>query len=220
MKNNITIMLVEDHPEYRKAVTLSLENEEDMELIGQFGVAERALRSLQNNPSETPDVVLLDLHLPEMSGLEAIPWIKTYAPTTKIIVLTQSDKEADVVTAISAGASGYLLKSTTRSRLADSIRTVVEGGVILDAGIARYLLRTLEKTSPPTLGEHPLTDRELEILKLIGDGLSKKNVAKSLGISPNTVAVHAAHIYEKLNVPNAPAAVNRAHHLGLFRPED
>jgi DNA-binding NarL/FixJ family response regulator len=167
-----------------------------------------------------PDVILLDLNLPGMSGLEAIPWIKKYAPNTEIIVLTQSDRESDVVQAVSAGASGYLLKSTTRDQLEDSIRTVVEGGATLDPGVARFLLRSMQPAPQQTSEDDTLTERELEVLKLIGEGLSKKMVADQLGISPKTVAIHAGHIYEKLNVPNAPAAVNRAHNLGLFSKED
>ena len=218
MKHPINVMLVEDSAAYRKAIARSLGVEPDIELVSEFGTAEIALRSLQD-PAEqiAPDVILLDLNLPGMSGLEAIPWIKKYAPKTEIIVLTQSDRESDVMQAVSAGASGYLLKSTTRDQLEDSIRTVVEGGSTLDSGVARFLLRSMQQTSPQQSAEDDsLTEREFEILKLIGDGLSKKMVADQLGISPRTVAIHSGHIYEKLNVPNAPAAVNRAHKLGLF----
>jgi two-component system nitrate/nitrite response regulator NarL len=222
MKNPINVMLVEDSVAYRKAIARSLGVEPNIELVSEFGTAEIALRSLQNTADQmAPDVILLDLNLPGMSGLEAIPWIKKYAPNTEIIVLTQSDRESDVMQAVSAGASGYLLKSTTRDQLEDSIRTVVEGGATLDPGVARFLLRSMEHAAPQQTSEDDaLTERELEVLKLIGEGLSKKMVANQLGISPKTVAIHAGHIYEKLNVPNAPAAVNRAHNLGLFSKED
>jgi two-component system nitrate/nitrite response regulator NarL len=222
MKHPINVMLVEDSAAYRKAIARSLGVEPDIELVSEFGTAEIALRSLQDSAEQiVPDVILLDLNLPGMSGLEAIPWIKKYAPKTEIIVLTQSDRESDVMQAVSAGASGYLLKSTTRDQLEDSIRTVVEGGSTLDSGVARFLLRSMQQTSPQQSTEDgSLTEREFEILKLIGDGLSKKMVADQLGISPRTVAIHSGHIYEKLNVPNAPAAVNRAHKLGLFSKEN
>ncbi len=222
MKHPINVMLVEDSVAYRKAIARSLGVEPNIELVSEFGTAEIALRSLQDTADQmAPDVILLDLNLPGMSGLEAIPWIKKYAPNTEIIVLTQSDRESDVVQAVSAGASGYLLKSTTRDQLEDSIRTVVEGGATLDPSVARFLLRSMQHAAPEQTSEDDaLTERELEVLKLIGEGLSKKMVANQLGISPKTVAIHAGHIYKKLNVPNAPSAVNRAHQLGIFSKED
>ena len=218
MKNPINVMLVEDSVAYRKAIARSLGVEPNIELVSEFGTAEIALRSLQDTADQmAPDVILLDLNLPGMSGLEAIPRIKKYAPNTEIIVLTQSDRESDVVQAVSAGASGYLLKSTTRDQLEDSIRTVVEGGATLDPSVARFLLRSMQHAAPEQTSEDDaLTERELEVLKLIGEGLSKKMVANQLGISPKTVAIHAGHIYEKLNVPNAPAAISKAYKTGIF----
>lgn len=217
MKQPITVMLVEDSAAYRKAIARSLSVEPDVELVSEFGTAEIALRSIQDLSSQAaPDVVLLDLNLPGMSGIEAIPWFKKYVPSTEIIVLTQSDKESDVLDAIAEGAAGYLLKSTTRDRLEESIRTVVEGGAILDPSIARYLLTKMKSAKSASPSKGKLTDRELEVLKLISDGLSKKQVAAELSISPKTVAIHAAHIYEKLNVPNAPAAVSKAYKSGLL----
>ncbi len=210
-------MLVEDSSAYRKAVARSLGLEPDIELTGEFSTAEGALRSLQDlSTRNAPDVVLLDLNLPGMSGQEAIPWFKKSVPDAQIIVLTQSDKEADVLAAISAGAAGYLLKSTTLDRLHDGILTVFEGGSILDAGVARFLLNTLQKNPPQATDANILTERELEVLTLISKGLVKKQVAAQLKISARTVAIHAAHIYKKLEVPNAPAAVDKAHNLGLL----
>lgn len=219
MKKPINVMLVEDSLPYRKAIGHALRVESDVELVSEFGTTEIALRTLQDLSSQSaPDVVLLDLNLPGMSGLEAIPWLKKYAPKTEIIVLTQSDRESDVLAAISAGASGYLLKSTTRDQLADSIRTVAKGGAILDTSVARFLLRTMQQQQPPkqSADEDALTERELEVLELIADGQSKKMVAEELGISPKTVAIHASHIYEKLNVPNAPSAVAKAYKTGIL----
>lgn len=218
MKHPIQVMLVEDSVPYRKAIAHALRVEPDVELASEFGTAEIALRSLQELTGQiTPDVVLLDLNLPGISGLEAIPWFKKYTPKAEIIVLTQSDRESDVLTAVAAGASGYLLKSTTRDQLADSIRTVAEGGAILDTGVARFILTTMQQSPPQqSTKEGRLTERELGVLKLIADGQSKKMVASKLGISPKTVAIHASHIYEKLNVPNAPAAVSEAYKTGIL----
>jgi DNA-binding NarL/FixJ family response regulator len=217
MKNKIKVMLVEDNAAYRKAVARSLVLEPDIELAGEFYTAEIALRNLQDlSTRNEPDVILLDLNLPGMSGTEAIPWFKKSVPDAQIIVLTQSDKEADVLMAISAGASGYLLKSATLERLHDGILSVVDGGSILDAGVARFLLNLLQEKSPKTAKDNLLTERELEVLTLISEGMAKKEVAAQLGISARTVAIHAAHIYKKLDVPNAPAAVNKAYKTGLL----
>jgi DNA-binding NarL/FixJ family response regulator len=218
MKRKIKIMLVEDNPAYRKVIDQTLKDDPDMEINSQFGTAEIALRNVENPLiRDAPDVVLLDLNLPGMSGLEAIPWFQKYVPKTKIMVLTQSNKEADVLAAISAGASGYLLKSATLDQLQDSIRTVISGGASVDPDVATFILNALKLRAPQSGNELNLTARELEVLTLISEGFVKKEVAVQLGISPKTVSIHTSHIYEKLNVCNAPAAINKAHRLGLFR---
>jgi DNA-binding NarL/FixJ family response regulator len=217
MKNPIRIMLVEDQAAYREVISLALEREEQMELIQQFGTAEFALRELQYAKGENvPDIVLLDLNLPGMSGLEAIPWIKKYSADTKIIILSQSEAEADVLQAIQAGVSGYLLKSCTPTEIRDSMRTVMEGGAPLDAGVARFILKNLQNKPTTAKLESPLSERELEVLTLLADGLAKKEISNQLGISTYTVVYHTKHIYEKLNAPNAPSAINKAHQHGLL----
>jgi DNA-binding NarL/FixJ family response regulator len=210
-------MLVEDNPRYREVVALAVKQEPSFQLAGQFGTAEIALRSLRENLDEPrPDLILLDLRLPGMDGLAALPHFLTAAPLAKITILTQSDNEADVLRAITLGASGYLLKSSTVTAITDGIRTVMNGGALLDAGVARFILRTLPTLSPRGGGGNPLTERQTEILSLLGEGLLKKEIADRLGISYATVDEHVTHIYERLGVRNAPAAVNRAHLLGLF----
>jgi two-component system, NarL family, nitrate/nitrite response regulator NarL len=217
MNRKIRIMMVEDHPEYREIVELALTKEPDMELTGQFGTAERALRSVRDRDGhEKPDIILLDLHLPGMGGLEAIPHFSTGIPAAKIIVLTQSNREDDVLKAIMLGASGYLLKSSTVKQLTDGIRTVMEGGASLDAKLAKFVLTTLKTKLPPSEIEHLLSKRELEVLTMLAEGRVKKEIADRLHISSSTVVSHVAHIYEKLNAPNAPAAIARAFQLGIL----
>ncbi len=213
--------MVEDHPDYREGIRFALETVNDIELIHTFGTAERALRNVQDaDKSTTPDVILVDLNLPGMSGLEAIPWFKQYAPNTHLIVLSQSDKEADVLQAISAGASGYLLKNASLDEITDGIRTVMSGGATLDAGIAKYILSALQGKPLQSTESITLSDREMEVLGLIGEGLLKKEISDRLKISMPTVATHVRHIYEKLEVQNAPAAISKAFRTGLLPAKD
>jgi DNA-binding NarL/FixJ family response regulator len=218
MAKPINIMLVEDHPEYREVIEMTLDLEPELLLTSQFGTAEMALRSLQRlETRKIPDIILLDLNLPGMGGLEAIPFFNSAVPDAKIIVLTQSDREADVLKAISLGASGYLLKSSTTKAITAGIHTVVKGGATLDAKVAKFILQTLKTKLPKKEEESPLlSKREQEVLTLLAEGLAKKEIAERLRISTTTIVTHVNHIYEKLNAPNAPAAINKAHRLGLF----
>jgi DNA-binding NarL/FixJ family response regulator len=220
MKNNIHVMLVEDHPEYREAIELALGKEPAMALTSQFGTAERALRHLKDAKSdETPDVILLDLNLPGMNGLDAIPLFNSAVPTAKIIILTQSDREADVLKAITRGASGYLLKSATLKQITEGIRNVNSGGASLDANVAQFILKTLKTKLPKAHTEQLLTEREMEVLTLLAEGYVKKEIADQLCISTTTVITHVTHIYEKLSVTNAPSAINKAYRMGIFPTE-
>lgn len=220
MEKTIKVMLVEDHPEYREVIDLALKDEPDIELTNQVGSSERAFRILQDRSQQTkPDLILLDLNLPGSSGLESLPTFRSTCPAAKIIVLTQSDKEADVVSAIQLGASGYLLKSSTVEQILDAIRTVNDGGAILGSGIAKYILNTLQASLPREEVEDALSHRELEILALLGEGLVKKEIAHKLQISVSTVATYIRRIYEKLDVQNAPAAITQAYRAGIL-PHD
>ncbi len=218
MSNISRITLIEDNPTFRDSIALSMAKESDLQLISQFGTAEQALRSLQEQTIiNLPDIILLDLNLPGISGIEALPYFKKLIPSARIIVLTQSDRENDILAAIQAGCSGYLLKSATARAIKDGIRTVVNGGSSLDANVASLILDTLRsKRTRTAKGTPKLSERELEILRELGRGLLKKEIADKLEISSHTVANHIRHIYEKLNVQNAPAAIHKAHRLGLF----
>ncbi|VGO13153.1 Oxygen regulatory protein NreC [Pontiella desulfatans] len=221
MKRKIKVMLVEDHAGYREVITRALKNQDAMELISQFGTAEIALRSLQDMSTRNePDIILLDLNLPGISGLEAQPFFAATLPDTQIIILTQSDKKAEILQAIQQGAKGYLLKSSTAKQIREGIETVMEGGASLDPGIARFILGTMGGPKPKASLEKNLSVRELQVLELLADGLVKKEIASTLKVSVTTVADHVRHIYEKLEVQNAPAAVHRAHRLGLFHRDN
>ncbi|GAA5508169.1 response regulator transcription factor [Novipirellula caenicola] len=217
MDKLIRVMLVEDNVEYREVIRLALQQETDIELVSQFGTSEIGLRSLQQaSESELPDLILLDLRLPGMDGLESLPRFRQSAPQAKIIILTQSNQQQDVLRAIALGASGYLLKSARLSEITEGIRMVAQGGASLDKGVAMYLLESLQQKQSKSDANNLLTDRELEILTLMADGFVKKEIAARLKIGYSTVDTHVAHIYEKLQVTNGPSAVNRAHRLGIF----
>ena len=210
-------MLVEDHPEYREVIDLALRDQSDMQLISQVGSAERALQILQNQLDDNvPDLILLDLNLPGTSGLEALPVLRSCCPNTRIIILTQSNNESDVMRAIQLGATGYLLKSSTVKQIVEAIRTVAQGGALLGSGVAKHILQTLQTRIPLEELQGVLSQRELEILTLLGEGQLKKEIACELGISLATVATYIRRIYEKLDVQNAPAAISKAYRAGIL----
>ncbi|MDP4623910.1 MAG: response regulator transcription factor [Akkermansiaceae bacterium] len=217
MNEKIKVMLVEDSHEYRHVIQFALQDDPTMELVGIFGTAELAIRSLQNEATRTfPDVVLLDLKLPGISGIEALPSLASLTPRSKILILTQSESEADVLAAIRLGAAGYMLKSSSIQDLKSGIQAVTKGGASVDPKMALYILNTVRNESAVLNDDSLVTEREAEILRLISQGLTRKEIAVELHISPKTVANHIAHIFEKLNVPNSPAAINKAHEMGLL----
>lgn len=218
MKNRtIQVMLVEDSPDYRLVIEHALEMEPDIELAGQYGTSEIALRALENDRSRLrPDLILLDLRLPGIDGLESLPWFRKARPKAKIVILTQSNAESDVLKAIQLGAAGYLLKSSTSDQLIDGIRSAIQGGATLDASIARFILDTLQSTLPNETPESLLSNRQMDILTLLADGLVKKEIAAQLKISVSTVNTHVEHIYQKLEAANAPAAISNAYIKGIL----
>ena len=221
MKKSTNIIMVEDHPEYREIVEMAISRQDDMQLTDQFGTAERALHHLQNESlSAKPDVILLDLNLPSMGGLEALEEIPKVAPDAKIIILTQSDQEDDVLNAIMLGASGYLLKSSTVGQIVEGIKLVKQGGASLDARIARFVIDSLKTKLPPKEIDQLLSARELEVLELLAKGMVKKQIATTLGIGVTTVVSHVGHIYSKLEASNAPSAIAKGFRLGILEVND
>ncbi len=211
------IILIEDNCEYTEVIRLALEEEHDLQLIASFRTCEVALRHIQDASKLQPHIILLDLRLPGMNGLEAIPYIQKYSPNAKILVLTQSDDQADILEAIERGATGYLLKSSTLEKITSAIRTIANGGASIDPQMARYILNKIRKRPLQTTDyENALSKRETEVLKLLSQGLLKKQISDRLGISTATVSTHVSHIYEKFEVKNAPSAVTTAYQAGIL----
>ena len=221
----ISVMLIEDHPSYRRAVKRAIDSQNAMKLVSVFGTAETALASLQKlDQSDAPCIILLDLNLPGMNGLAVISQMLALAPSAKIIILTQSNADSDIRTAILAGASGYLLKSSTFAQIVEGIETVASGGASLDGDITLRLMKMVQsphESKDSEAGSHLiLSTREKEILRLLGRGMVKKEIAGELNISYGTVATYIRRLYEKFGVQNAAAAIDLAHRLGIFQDED
>ena len=215
----IKIILVEDSPDYQQVLAFGMKDEADIEVISTFNTVDAALRKLKSGDAENiPDLILLDLNLPGISGLDAIPHFKAIAPSTEIIILTESERKADILSAISSGAVGYLLKESSLEQITEGIRVVMDGGAPLDPGMARYLLDN-QQWNLKSDKETPLSPRELEILTLLAEGQLQKEIASNLKISPTTVDFHVGHVYKKLNAQNAPAAVAKAYQSGIFPNE-
>ena len=214
------IFLIEDNPEYRKSLDTAFRLDLRFKLTHTTGTAERALDVLLDMRVENrPDLILLDLKLPGMTGLQAIHSLLAITPNTKILVLSQSDREADVVKAIASGASGYLVKTSSIQEITEAIETVMQGGAPLDKKVAKYILKTLQAIPHSGKDTHNLSEREMETLTLLAAGLGKKQIGEKLGISEFTVAAYVRSIYTKLEVVNAPAAVSQAYRRGILTTE-
>ncbi len=218
MSSKTNIMLVEDHVGYRTMLIRALGSSIELDRIHEFSTAEVALRKLdQMGAEETPDILLLDLNLPGMSGIESISWFKKYSEKLKIIILTQSMVEEDILAAMASGASGYLLKSSTVSQISEAIQSVIDGGASIDPKMAKFILKKVgQATANKPILKKALSERELEILNLLAQGKVRKEISQELEITVNTVAYHVDHIYEKLEVVNAPAAVAKGFRSGLL----
>ncbi len=206
----LTVAIVEDLPELRRSLVERLRLSGRVEVVLAVSSGEALLAALPRL-SPAPRVVLMDLGLPGMSGIEATARLRADHPGVDVLVLTVLEDEAPIFAAVQAGAVGYLLKDTPTERLLDALDDLAAGGVPLSPVVARTLLR-LAASAPaaPVPPAVPLTERERGILRLVVDGLTEARVAAQLGISPHTVRTHLVHVYEKLHVKSRAAAVREA----------
>ena len=205
----IRVLIVDDHALFRRGLVMVLEQEKDIDLVGEAGDGAEAVNIAQET---MPDVVLMDVRMPRRGGIEATSQIKAIAPHTKILMLTISDEEADLYDAIKAGASGYLLKEISIEEVANAIRQVHAGQSMISPSMASKLLTEfatmVKKTDEkPAAAQPRLTEREMEVLRLVAKGRNNRDIAKELFISENTVKNHIRNILEKLHLHSRMQAV-------------
>ncbi|MCA9832745.1 MAG: response regulator transcription factor [Thermomicrobiales bacterium] len=204
----IRVMLVDDHPLVRTGIAGMLANADEIEIVGEAANGKEALQVLA---VAQPDVILLDLRMPEMDGPELIRHLRSEGNNIGILVLTTYDTDADILRATEAGANGYLLKDTSRDELIGAIRATHAGDGWLTPTIAAQLMRTVRQ------GEiEQLSSRELQVLKHVAKGLSNKEIASELHVSQATVKTHLLHIFRKLDVNDRTAAVTMAMERGII----
>lgn len=206
------ICLIEDHQDYRRVLQQAINSSEHLKCVHAFSSIEAFIEGTMTELAI--DVVLLDLGLPGMHGVEGIPVIQERFPLAKILVLTVYDHKPVVLQALAAGAGGYLLKADRLETIIKGIDDAILGGAPLNSHIARMILTTFNAVRP-VMPEIDLTDRERETLGLLSKGMIKKEIAEKLGVSYHTVDTHVRNIYIKLKVHNLSGAVTRAIQLGL-----
>jgi DNA-binding NarL/FixJ family response regulator len=204
---SISIAIVEDLDVVRNGLKDFISINSDFIVVGAFKTGEEAFIEL---PRITPDIVIMDINLPGMNGIECIRLVKGKSPKTQFMMFTVYENDEKVFEALKAGASGYLLKSTGLLEIVESVKELHEGGSPMSANIARKLVNMVRDTGKETAFMDVLSAREKEILQLLSKGLLYKEIANQLQITTGTVRIHIHKIYEKLHVQNRTEAINKA----------
>jgi DNA-binding NarL/FixJ family response regulator len=218
MAKKIKVLLAEDHVMVREGTREFVQREPDMEVVGEAGDGEEAVRLAKELK---PDVVVMDIAMPKLNGVEATKKIKAAAPSIAVLILTAYDYDQYIFALLEAGAAGYLLKGVRANELIDAIRAVYAGESVLHPVVAR---RVVDRLLSPSRSEveaiEPLSQREMEVLKLAATGISNKDIAQQLFLSPRTVQVHLGNIFRKLGVASRTEAVLYALRKGWLTLED
>ncbi len=217
MGEAITVLLAEDHAVVREATAEIIDHQSDMRVVGQVGTGVEAVRLARQL---RPDVVVMDIAMPHLNGLEATRRIAEAVPECRVLVLTAREEDQYVIDLLKAGATGYLPKTVDLGELLNAIRAVARGESVLPPAVASVVVRYL--TGEEAIEEElsPLTGRELEVLELVAGGLTNREIAQRLDISVRTVEAHLTHIYDKLGVCSRTEAVVRAMQHGWLEPEE
>jgi DNA-binding NarL/FixJ family response regulator len=203
----IKVLLADDHPVLRGGMRNLLEQEEDLEVVAEAGDGEEAIKYASEL---APDVALMDIVMPKMSGIEATKQIKQVSPTTAVLILTAYDDDRYVIGLLQAGAAGYLLKSASGKQIVEAIRSVASGDSVLDQAATRRLLACVARHSagaPGEIAEGVLSQREMEVLRLASRGMNNKEIARMLNLSMPTVKAHFVNIFNKIGVGSRTEAV-------------
>jgi DNA-binding NarL/FixJ family response regulator len=203
--NIVSVLVVDDHPLYRNGVRASLAGQADMEVVAAVGSAGEALAVCR---AACPQVILLDINLPDMSGIQAARDILALCPTCAVIALTAYDDEAYMIAVAESGARGYLLKSATDAEIVSAVRAVATGGSVFAPAVTMALLRHARGESGRE--DFGLTEREVEVLQHAAAGLTNREIAHRLGISERTAQAHLSHIFNKMGATSRPEAVTLA----------
>jgi len=212
----ITAVIVEDQQEVREGLQILINGTPGYRCVGAFRSIEDTLARL-NGAGERAEVLLVDIGLPGMSGIEGIPLLQARFPDAAVLVLTVYDDDERIFAALCAGASGYLLKNTPPARLLDGLREAAGGGAPLSLEVARKVIALFRQFRPPAHADYDLSPHEMRILKLLAEGHNYKTAAAHLGCSVNTVSFHMRRIYEKLHVHSKSEAVAKALRSGIVR---
>ena len=208
-KKQISILIVDDHPVVRQGLRAMLSSEPDIEVMGMAASAREAFTQVQH---KRPDVVLMDLRMPEMEGTQAITELRRIAPGIRILVLTNYGSDEYIVRATQAGAMGYLLKNTPQEEIVKAVRMIFQG--------ERYVPKDIAQRLFEAIGREELSQRELEVLSLVAHGCTNKDVAQRLFISDKTVRNHVTSCLLKLQAKDRTEAVTRAIERGLIRVQE
>ena len=200
----ITVSIVEDNDQLRGTLVRVLNRAEGLQCVSQFANAEDALKAL---PQEKPNVVLMDINLPGMNGVECVRQLKQQCPDTQVIMLTVYEDTENIFNALAAGATGYMLKRTPRDKLLQAIRDVLKGGSPMTTHIARKVVQSFQRSVAATQSTEDLSPREREVLDCLAQGFLYKEIAEKLGISYETVHTYIRRIYERLQVRTRTEAV-------------
>lgn len=203
----LRVVVIEDLREIREGLAALINGTAGFHCIAAYGMMETALARIG---SDRPDIILTDLGLPGMSGVEGIKELRSMFPETPIIALTIYDNDEQIFSALCSGASGYLLKNTPPARLLESLHEAAAGGSPMSPTIAARVVRLFREFRPPETADYRLTPQETELLRLLIEGHHKKTAAREMGISFHTVSFHLKNIYEKLQVHSKTEAVAKA----------
>jgi two-component system, NarL family, nitrate/nitrite response regulator NarL len=216
MSKKVRMVVVDDHALFRRGLVSLLTDIPEFQVVGEAEDGEQALKIIQRTE---PDVVLLDVNMPRMDGIQTVQMLRDQKNKVQILMLTISNQDEDLLGALMAGANGYLLKNTEPEELKQAILHLAEGKSVLSPDVTSTVLKALARGQPAN-SSGPLSDRELEVLNCLMDGQTTMQIASQLFISENTVKTHIRHILEKLEASNRTEAVSKAIQMGIIQKKE